>query len=412
MAVESLKQGEKAAGISAVISLLLVVSKGIVGFVSGSSALIGDALHSGADLIVMLASWFGLRISQREPTEKFPYGFYKAESLVTLFISGFVIYAAYRILIEGYSRLFIISETGIPLIAMLIALVSVFLSFGVSRYLGRVGRKINAQSLIVSSKERLMDCLSSVVVFIAIIMNYYKVPYVEGLVTMLIAVLIFKVGISSVKDAIFALMDVSPSKEVEKKIKKIIRRVKGVDAFEDLKLRQSGPFIFGEVKVKLKKFISVKRAHEISDEIEQRVKKVRLVDSFTVHVEPYKGKKHKLAIPVSEEKGISSKVIDHFGRADYFLFVNVEKNKLGKIYSKKNPFKKREIRAGLAAGKFIIREGADVLVTKEIGEISLHTLRDKLVDVYKTEGKTAKEVVNKFLKNKLSRLKKATRKKG
>jgi cation diffusion facilitator family transporter len=411
MAVEPLKKGENAAGISAAISLLLVASKGIVGFISGSSALIGDALHSSADLIVMLASWFGLRIAQRKPTEKFPYGYYKAESLVTLFISGFIVYAAYRIMLEGYSRLFVISETGIPLIAMLVALVSVVLSLFVSKYLGGIGKKINAQSLVVSSKERMMDALSSVVVFAAILMNYYRIPYVEGIVTMLIAVLIFKVGIFSIKDAVFALMDVSPSKEIEKKIKRIIGKVKGVDAFEDLKLRQSGPFIFGEVKVKLKKFISVGRAHEVADEIENKVKQVKLVDSFTVHVEPYKGKRHKLAIPVSESKGLSSEIIEHFGRADYFLFVNVEKKDVSRIYPKKNPFKKRKVRAGLAAAKFIIKESADVLVTKEIGEISLHTLRDNLVDVYKTEGRTAKDVVNRFLKNRLSRLKKATRKK-
>ncbi|RLJ02344.1 MAG: hypothetical protein DRP10_01525 [Candidatus Aenigmatarchaeota archaeon] len=408
-----LKKGQKAVEKAGLISFLLTVGKGIVGFLSGSVVLVADALHNLTDLTIDIASWFGLKIAQRKPDEKFPYGYYKVESLTTLFVSLFILYAACELLIEGYSRLFIVSEIDIPFLAMLVALISSLVSISISKYLKNTGKSINSELLIVNSKERFVDGISSIFVFLAIFLNYYKIPCIEGITSMIISLLILKVGIFSIKDSVFSLMDISPSKEEEEKIKKIIKSVKGVDDFTDLKLRKSGPFIFGEVKIKVKRFIKVERGHEIADEIENKIKeKIKQVNSFTVHVEPYKTSKHRIAIPILKPLGLESKVMEHFGRANYFLFVDTIKNSITRYYSKENPCKKKEVRAGLEAAHFIIKEKVDVLITKEIGEISLHILRDKLIDVYKTKGETAKEVIDNFFENKLVRLKEPTREKN
>jgi len=45
--------------------------------------LVADAFHTGADSLATFASWFGLKIAQRRPDEKFPYGYYKGETLAT-----------------------------------------------------------------------------------------------------------------------------------------------------------------------------------------------------------------------------------------------------------------------------------------------------------------------------------------
>ncbi|OYT56875.1 MAG: hypothetical protein B6U68_02630 [Candidatus Aenigmarchaeota archaeon ex4484_14] len=407
-----LEKGQKAAAIAALVSFLLAVIKALVGFLSGSIALISDALHSGADLVVMLASWFGLKIAQRKPDEKFPYGYYKAESLATLFISIFIIYSSFELMKHGYERLFVLSKINIPLVALSTATISVAASFFVSRYLSSVGKKINSQLLITNARERMTDVISSLVVFIAILMTYYKVPYVEGFIAIVISVLILKVGLSSAKDSVFALMDVSPSRKKEEAIRKIIKNTEGVDELGELKLRKAGPFVFGEADVKVKKFANVSRAHEIADQIERKIKeKFKEVNAFTIHIEPYESQKHRVAIPIKKPKGLNSEVVEHFGRADYFLFVDINKKKINRFYSKPNPNKTRTVRAGLSTVHFLVKEKVDVLITKEMGEISFHSARDNLIDIYKTEGKTAKRVIENFLKNKLVKLTKHTRKK-
>jgi len=408
-----LKEGERTAGITTIVIILLALFEALVGFLSGTIILVSDALHNAADSLTSFASWFGLKISQRKPDEKFPYGYYKAESLVTLFISIFILYAAFELLLQGYSKLYTISKISLPFEASAMALVSAVVSYFLAKYMKKVGEKINSQSLIANAQERITHVFSSIIIFIAILLTFYKVPYVEGIITIFFSLVVFKIGILSSKDSILALMDVSPSKEIEDKVKEIINSISGVEEFEDLKLRRAGPFVFGEVKVKIRKHVDVKRAHEIADNIENKIKEaVEEIDSFTIHLEPYEAKEQKIAIPVNQDAGLSSEVADKFGRANYFIFVTIDKTK-GKVksmYTKLNPHRNEPIKAGFATVNFIVKEKIDVLITKEMGDISFHTLRDHLVDIYKAKGKTVEEVVDNFMNEKLERLVEPTKK--
>ncbi len=410
MAVSTLKKGELVVRNSGIVSLFLLVIKIVAGLITGSIVLLSDSLDSASDLVGMIAAWFGLKIAQRKPTKKFPYGYYKAESLASLFVSFLILYASIELIISGVSKIFVKPAITIPLFAILTAFASLITSYVLSRYLKAKGTEINSSLLINSSKERLIDAVKSSIVLVSIIASYYGVFYVESIVTIFISLLVLRVGLFSIKDSVVALMDVSPSKEVENKIINIIKEIKGIEGYSGLKLRTSGPFIFGHVKIKVKKYINVKKAHEIADELEAKVKHaVKQIDTFLVHVEPYKSTKQKIVIPIKENKGLDSKVTSQFGRADNFIFITLKKGKIKSFYAKKNIFKGKKIRAGLSAVKYVLKENIDALVTASIGEISFHTLRDNLVDVYKTNGLSVKDVVRNYLNNKLTLLKSPTK---
>lgn len=407
-----LKKGEQVTKQAAFLTVGLAAAKATVGVLSGSIVLISDAVHSVSDLISVFASWFGLKISQRKPDERFPYGYYKAENLATAVISILILFAFWEIFTEGLGRLQTFSLIKMPLLALAISLTDALVLFFFGIYEIKIGKKIDSRSLIAMGEENRTHLISSSAVFVGILAAYYQIPYVEGVVTIAISLLILKIGLSAGKDSVFALMDVSPSKEIEEKVVKAIESVPGIEEFFDLRLRKAGPFVFGETKVGIRKFVDVKRAHEIADNVEIKIKeKVPQIDSFTVHIEPFKSKFRHLVIPVKEKKGLTSQLVDHFGRAPYFLFVNLKQKKIKGYYFFPNPYKEQPVRAGLAASKLIVKQRSDILITKEIGEISFHTLRDNLVDVYQTEGKTAQKVIDYFIKGELSQLQKATRKK-
>ena len=408
--IELLRKGEKIALLSSLISFILAILKGIVGLLSNSVVLIADALESATDIASGLASFFGLRIAQKKPDKKFPYGYYKAENIASLFIGILIIYAAINLLIVSYHRLFSISEIGYGYIPLIVVAVSAITSLLTSIYLKKKGNQLNIQSLIANSKDRLKDFFVSIVIFIVIALK--NIPYIEGIVSILISLVVLRMGILTARDAIFSLMDVSPSKELEKKVKKIISSISGVEDVKHIMLRSSGPFIFGESHVKIRKHVNVNRAHEIADKIEEKIKKnVKQIESFTIHIEPFKSPKQKIVIPIKQNNGLDSAVIDHFGRADNFIFVNIDSKKIKSFYVKKNPFKEKKVRAGLSAVKFVIKEKINLLITQQMGDISFHTLRDNLVDIYKTKGKTVKKVLENLIKNNLEKLEKPTRRK-
>jgi len=329
-----------------------------------------------------------------------------------LIVAGIILYAAVETMYDGY--LAIVYPTGIemPFIALGAAAVSIAASFWNKKYLDRVGEEINSESLKANAADKKIDIFASSMVFIAIVLAYFEIPYVEGVITIGISLLILKIGFEIARDSVFALMDVSANRETEEQVVRIINSVPDVDGIGSIKLRKTGPFIFGETSIKIKKYLDVQRAHGIAERIEKRVKKaVPAIEALNIHVEPYIAKEQKLCIPVTEETGMKSRVMNQFGRAKKFLFVTVDVQEgiVKDHYFKENPFKKKDVKAGLNASHFISDEGTDALVTTDIGEISFHTLRDHLVEVYYARGETAKEVAENFAKGNLERLDKPTK---
>lgn len=400
-----LKKGQKAVEVSALVSLALAILKGAAGFLSGSVALLSSALDSFVDLVGQATSWLGFKISQRKPDQHFPYGYYKAESLATLVISFFIIYAALRLFIEGYSRFFVPSDLEFPLIALAVALINICSSFFLSKYLGKVGKEISSPLLLTCSRERKMDIISGLAVFLAVFTSYYHVPYVEGIVVMALSILILRIGISSVKDAMLVLMDVSPSNEIEHKVRKVIGGFDDADSYNGLKLRKSGPFIFGEVKLRVKKSITVQRAHELAEKIEDEVKKrVSGLDSLTVHIEPRHEGKCKIAIPVRSLRGLKSPAYPGIKKAPYMLFAVLDKDRksIERYYIRKKPVVSRKDFSKVE--KFVSKENVDFLASPRMGSVSRHLQRYHMVGIYSLKGKTAREVIDNFLAGKLKKL--------
>lgn len=75
-----------------------------------------------------------------------------------------------------------------------------------------------------------------------------------------------------------------------------------------------------------------------------------------------------------------------------------------------NPYKDLGVRAGLAVSKLIAKQKAGVVIVSNIGEISFYILRESLIDIYKVQGDTAKESVNRFISKDLEEIAKPTTK--
>ncbi|MFB6076059.1 MAG: cation diffusion facilitator family transporter [Candidatus Aenigmatarchaeota archaeon] len=408
------KEGRKTSIIAGIGTLLFALAKGIVGLLSGSIVLLGDSIHSAADSFSAFVVWFGLKIAQKDPTEKFPYGFYKVENISSLFVSGLILFAGYTILKESISKFSSITSLEYPLFALSIAGLDAIVMFMIGTYEIKEGNKINSQSLVADGKESRLHVLSSSIVLVGLISSILGIPYLEAIAGILISLFIFQAGLESGKDSIYALLDVSPSEDIEKEVIKIIGGISGVEGFGNLKLRKSGPFVFGECTVKIRKHVDVDRAHVIAENLERKIKKeIDRIDSFTIRIEPYKTPKERIVVPVKDNNGKDSKIMDHFGRSNYFAIVSIGKdeNKIDDVKIVENEYKDKEIRAGLSASRFVAKEKIDALLSKEIGEISLHTLRDNLIDIFKVEGKDLESAVKNYMNGKLERMEEPTREK-
>jgi len=79
--------GKRVAVAATLLTILLAVVKGVIGGLRGSPALTADAVHSFADTLAIFASWVGLKLAERPPTKRFPFGLYRAENLAALVVA-------------------------------------------------------------------------------------------------------------------------------------------------------------------------------------------------------------------------------------------------------------------------------------------------------------------------------------
>ena len=93
-ALEGSRDGVRAVAISLVILLLTAGVQALVVVVSGSVALLGDTFHNGADALTALPLWMAFSLGRRPATERFTYGFGKAEDIAGLAVVGFIALSA------------------------------------------------------------------------------------------------------------------------------------------------------------------------------------------------------------------------------------------------------------------------------------------------------------------------------
>ncbi|MBN1162738.1 cation diffusion facilitator family transporter [Patescibacteria group bacterium] len=402
---ENLKRGEKVANQALWLESSIVVAKTVIGVLSGSTVLISDAIHSGSDIMSIFTSWLGLKISQKKPNERFSYGFYKAESLGTLLISAIILFAFYDMFRRGIELFGSYSEIRIPVFALAVSFLDALTLFFFGNYEIKVGKATNTQSLVAMGKENRTHIFSSGIVFIGILASYFKYPNVEAIFTLVISFLILKIGWEALRDSIFTLMDISPDTEISERVVSILEAIPGIEEYSDLRLRESGPSIFGEVRIGIRKSRDAKSIYRITNLIEEKVKKsVSQIEYFTVKVEPFESVYKHIAVPVERKGDLDVEISKKFARASYFLFVNIKNDSIVGYYFIDNPYKGDTSKVGLSASKLIAKQEVDDLIVSEIGEISFYTLRDNFIDLYKFNGDTANEAVRNYIKGNLSEI--------
>ncbi len=378
-----LKKGEEAARLSTIILLALGILKGITSIASGSVALLAGTIDSFSDVFSSIAVWAGLNVAKRKPTERFPYGYYKAETFALFAVSLIIVASSVLIMFESFQKFFEVYVISFSDLALAVSAVSAIVYYLLAKYKARVGGQVGSQALISEGLHSMIDVYTSLLVFVGVFLAVLGYPAGEALIGFVIGLYVMIRGLLYGKDAALVLMDVSPSPQRVKEMKEIAEAVNGVRGTHDVRLRKSGPVFFGEMHVELKEGLSLEKAHVISEEVETRIKeRFKDLELITVHVGLAHRKKTRIAIPIVENKGLESSVSLHFGSAPYFAFIDVEEGQIVGSYVKANEGAKLSHKKGIQAANLLIEENVTAVLAGGIGEGPFHILGDNLIQIY------------------------------
>ncbi len=372
---DKLTSAKRRAVISICLNIFLAVGKGIAGVLSGSTALLGDAIHSATDVLASSAIFVGLWVAGREHPS-FPYGLYKAETIATLVTSIAVILAGYEI---GRQALFGVTKMVDVSIALPVALVSFFIALGFGIMQMRAGKRLDSPALEADARDYLADSLSTGIVLIGLFgaaLGYNVDRIAAGVVSLFVFYAGGQLMLSALKD----LLDASIDRETERDIIKMVESHPRIHQVRKCLSRVAGGRFIVDMDVELKT-PSHKVADHVADRLEEEIIK-RFPKVVMARIRPHytRGDFVRKITPIDQPNG---NYYSHMTAAPWFMIetVRVSSGKIAKCQFVENKHRNAERRKGLLIGKWLLSLKPDMVVAEDNDSTPITILKESGVDI-------------------------------
>ena len=290
------KELTKVTLIGSIGNLVLLSFKFIAGIVSGSSAMVADAVHSLSDFLTDLIVLLFVRISAKPQDSSHDYGHGKYETLATLLVGLALACAAVGILVSGAVKIVrwfrgeVLETPG--MLALWAAFLSILVKELLFRYTFAKGKAFHSPAVVANSWHHRSDALSSIGAAIGIGGAILLGPHwavLDPVASLAVGAMLLKVAWDLSRESAGELTDRSLSDETEREMEEIIRSLPQVSEPHHLRTRRIGNRIAIEAHVRMDGSMSLREAHEIVTVIENKLKERFGGETIvTIHMEPLK----------------------------------------------------------------------------------------------------------------------------
>ena len=211
--------------ISILLNSLITIAQIIGGFLSGSLALLSDALHNLTDVSSLIISYIASVLSKKKATKTRTFGYKRAEIIAAFINASSLIVIAIYLVFEAINRFFKPQKIEAELVIWLSILGIVINGLSVLLLKKDSVNNINIRSAYI---HHLTDMLASIAVLIGgILMKFYQVFWVDAALTVAIAIYLIIVGFSLLKESFNILMLFTPKEiRIEDVVQEVIKEEK------------------------------------------------------------------------------------------------------------------------------------------------------------------------------------------
>ena len=280
---------ERYAWLSIAAAIATIGLKTLAWWLTGSVGLLSDALESLVNLVAALLALTMLRVAASPPDEHHPYGFSKAEYFAAGIEGALIVLAAAGIFVSAIPRLIEPRPLETPLLGLGLSALATGINLGVGLMLIRVGRREHSIALEADGQHLMTDVWTSVGVIAGVALVFATGWLrLDPLVALAVAVHIIWTGLRlmrrSWKGLLDAAISIEDTGEVTKLFTEYSRRY-GV-SFHALRTRQAGARRFISFHFLVPDAWTVAQAHQLSEEIESRIRSMVPNAAVFTHIEP------------------------------------------------------------------------------------------------------------------------------
>lgn len=278
-----------AAGLSIASNALLIAIKLAAGAITGSIAIVTEAVHSTIDLVASVVAFVSVRKADEPADAEHPYGHGKVESLAATIEGLLILIGAGVIVFEATHRLVVGSQVETLGVGIAVMGFSVLANLAVSSVLSRQGRAFESPALESDAAHLRADALTSAGVLAGLaLVQVTGIVAFDSITALLVAAAIVTAGLRIIRRSSGALVDEALPEEEMDRIEGAIAaaRTPEVAGYHKLRARRAGSRRHIDLHVQYRSGTSLERAHELAhamrDEIEAGVPNAEVL----IHVEP------------------------------------------------------------------------------------------------------------------------------
>jgi len=279
---------------SVAVGIAVLALKAAAWWMTGSVALLSDAIESTVNVVTALAALWAIRVAAQPADAQHPYGHHKAEYFSAVLEGVLIVLAALLILRESWAALRAPVPAAMPGPGLAVNMAATVLNAVWCRVLLTRGRALKSPALVADGRHLLADVVTSVGVALGLVLAILTGWWIlDPILAGLVAINILWSGWRLIAASLSGLLDEAVPETMLARIREAIATEAGgaVEA-HDLRTRQAGPAIFIDFHLVVPGDTSVADAHEICDRVEAGLKRVAPNASVTIHVEPEHKAKH------------------------------------------------------------------------------------------------------------------------
>ncbi len=277
----------KLASIASVMTAgFLIVAKMGAWYMTGSVGLLASLVDSVMDSIASLINLFAIRYSLQPADEQHRFGHGKAEPLAGLTQAAFIAGSAIFLVFHAIDRLRLaqpLEQVGIGVGVMVLAIVMTLILLAIQRY---VILKTDSTAIRADSLHYATDLLTNVSILLALYLTTLGWTWADPVFAIGVAVYIFYSAFHIGQDSFQQLMDRELPEDILEKIQATAMSHPEVTGTHEMRTRQSGQTRFVQLHLELDEDMSLKRAHQIADQVEAEIKAFLPGAEVLIHQDP------------------------------------------------------------------------------------------------------------------------------
>ncbi|MCR5786039.1 MAG: cation diffusion facilitator family transporter [Eubacterium sp.] len=266
------KQITKTSIIGIIANVVLAVFKITVGTISGSIAIVLDAVNSLTDAVSSVVTIIGVKLASRKPDTNHPFGYGRIEYFSAIIIAGIVLSAGVTSFVESFQKVIHPELPDYTSVTIIVVIAAVLVKIVLGKYVKAQGVKYNSDSLIASGQDASFDAILSASTLLGAVFSLLFNISIDGIIGVVIAGFIIKAGIEMLLEPINSVIGTRPDSAVTIAMKKSIKEVDGVKGAYDLVIHNYGPnAALGSVHVEVDATLTADEIHHLTANIQSKI---------------------------------------------------------------------------------------------------------------------------------------------